>query len=102
VSRLSGEGLFNERLVTQNRVRGVFVWGTFPKHHHSDVAGPQRYNVPVPAVNPQRRSEPRPAEQAPPKSRILTLEATGVLIVAVLVLILTLVRYWHHIPWSAR
>jgi hypothetical protein len=30
------------------------------------------------------------------------LQAAGLLIIAVLVLLLTLIRYWHNIPWSAR
>ncbi len=34
--------------------------------------------------------------------QIYTLEATGLLLIAGLILILTLVRYWHHIAWSAR
>ncbi len=34
--------------------------------------------------------------------QIYTLEATGLLVIAALILILTLVRYWHHIPWGAR
>jgi len=34
--------------------------------------------------------------------QIYTLEATGLLVIAALILILTVVRYWHHIPWSAR
>jgi hypothetical protein len=29
-------------------------------------------------------------------------EATGVLLVAVVLLILTILRYWREIPWSAR
>ena len=29
-------------------------------------------------------------------------EATGLLLMAVLLLILTLIRYWRDIPWSAR
>jgi len=31
-----------------------------------------------------------------------TLEATGLLVIAVLVLAIYLARYWHHIPWGAR
>jgi hypothetical protein len=31
-----------------------------------------------------------------------SLEASGVVIVALLVLIIIVVRYWHQIPWSAR
>ncbi len=29
-------------------------------------------------------------------------EAVGLLIIAALVLILAVVRYWRHIPWSLR
>jgi hypothetical protein len=29
-------------------------------------------------------------------------EATGLLLIALLLLILTLVRYWHNIHWSLR
>jgi hypothetical protein len=45
-----------------------------------------------------------PSTPHPPKgnSRILSAEATGVLIIVALVVIITIVRYWRHIPWSAR
>jgi hypothetical protein len=33
---------------------------------------------------------------------IYAAEATGLLLLAVLLLILTIIRYWQHIPWSAR
>jgi hypothetical protein len=33
---------------------------------------------------------------------IYAAEATGLLLMAVLLLILTLIRYWRYIPWSAR
>lgn len=29
-------------------------------------------------------------------------ESTGLLLIALVLLILTLVRYWHHIHWSLR
>jgi hypothetical protein len=29
-------------------------------------------------------------------------EASGLLIIAVLLLVLCLIRYWQYIPWSAR
>ncbi len=29
-------------------------------------------------------------------------EATGLLLMAILLLILTIIRYWRYIPWSAR
>lgn len=38
----------------------------------------------------------------PRKPHIYTLEATGVIVIALLILILTVARNWHHIPWSVR
>jgi hypothetical protein len=29
-------------------------------------------------------------------------EASGLLVIAILLLILCLIRYWQYIPWSAR
>jgi len=66
----------------------------------------RRYNVAMPASSPRRQPDAHPHEQ--PSSahhrtpQIYTLEATGLLVIAALILILTLVRYWHHIAWSAR
>jgi hypothetical protein len=34
--------------------------------------------------------------------QVYTLEATGLLVIAALILILTLARYWHHIAWGVR
>jgi hypothetical protein len=33
---------------------------------------------------------------------VQSLEAKGIIVVAVLVLIFLVVRYWHQIPWGAR
>jgi hypothetical protein len=33
---------------------------------------------------------------------IYAAEATGLLLIAVLLLVLTIIRYWRYIPWSAR
>ncbi|MGA8309387.1 MAG: hypothetical protein WB755_05120 [Terriglobales bacterium] len=51
----------------------------------------------MPAANPQP-DHPSPGRKNP----IYTQEAAGVLIIGLLILILTLVRYWHYIAWSAR
>jgi hypothetical protein len=66
------------------------------------VAGEcKSYNGAVPAAGPKRQPEPSPAE--PHRTpQVYTLEATGLLVIALLILILTLARHWHHIPWSAR
>jgi hypothetical protein len=47
----------------------------------------------------QRPSNPRPPH---PKHHIYALETTGLLIISILLLIVTLVRYWHNINWGAR
>jgi hypothetical protein len=105
VSRLSGEGLFNERPRLKPE-SGTFSFLGLLLHRWRPLkpypAAFRRYNIPVQAPSPDPQSEPHPSGRKPAQSRIARLEATGVLIVAVLVLILTLFRYWHHIPWSAR
>jgi len=55
----------------------------------------------MPASGAKRQLDPHPPEHRR-TPHIYTLEATGLLVVAALILILTVVRYWHHIPWSAR
>jgi hypothetical protein len=55
----------------------------------------------MPAAGPKREPEPKPLERHP-IPEVYTLETTGLLVIAVLILILTLIRYWNHIPWSAR
>lgn len=54
------------------------------------------YNVAVPAPSQTR------TDGKPPRPHVYTLEASGLLIIAVLLLVLTIIRYWHHIPWSVR
>jgi hypothetical protein len=60
----------------------------------------------MPASGPKRQPDSRPAGYPSAEHhrtpQIYTLEATGLLVIAALILILTLVRYWHHIAWSAR
>lgn len=54
----------------------------------------QRYNMPVPAKEDSAHKHSRHAVYAS--------ETTGLLLIAFLLLILTLVRYWHEIHWSLR
>ncbi|OLB22173.1 MAG: hypothetical protein DMG84_15505 [Acidobacteria bacterium] len=61
----------------------------------------RRYNVTVPATQPKRQL-PDPAPETHSRRSIHSLEATGILVIAILLLILTLVRYWRYIPWGAR
>jgi hypothetical protein len=55
----------------------------------------------MPAASPQRQRDPQP-DQRHPKTHIYSAEATGLLIVGLMILILTLIRYWHYINWRAR
>jgi hypothetical protein len=57
--------------------------------------------VRVPAAGQKRQPEP-PAGEHHHVPQVYTLETTGLLVIAALILILTLVRYWHHIPWNWR
>jgi hypothetical protein len=53
------------------------------------------------AAGPQRQSDPTAVPHRP-KTHIYAAEATGLLIIGLMILVLTLIRYWHYINWSAR
>ncbi len=74
-----------------------------PALHERDARAyiERRYNTRVPAARPQPQPD-KPSPGQPAKRDIYTLEAGGILIIGLLVLILTLVRYWHYISWGAR
>jgi hypothetical protein len=55
----------------------------------------------MPAAGSKRQPDPAPSEHHR-TPQVYTLEVTGLLIIAAMVLIITLIRYWHNIPWSAR
>jgi hypothetical protein len=55
----------------------------------------------VPAAGTKRQPDQPPAEHHR-TPQIYTLGATGLLVIALLILVFTLARYWRHIPWSAR
>jgi len=55
----------------------------------------------MPAAGPKPKPERTPPERHP-IPEVYTMETTGLLVIAVIILILVLVRYWHYIPWSAR
>jgi hypothetical protein len=45
------------------------------------------------------RSDPKPDD---PKPSIHRVETIGLILLAFLVLIITILRYWGHVAWSAR
>lgn len=75
----------------------------------------KRYNKRVPPLEKPSPDEPVPSqvdsshadsrqEDSHPHHRhaAYAAETTGLLIIAVLLLVLTLIRYWHSIHWSLR
>ena len=64
---------------------------------------PQRYNIRVPSSQ-SRVQSPDQSDSTHKHHRraVYASEATGLLLIAFLLLALTLVRYWHHIHWSLR
>jgi hypothetical protein len=64
-----------------------------PNTQDSDTA--RRYNIRVTDTSP--RDDHKHHRHA-----VYVAEATGLLLIAFLLLVLTLVRYWHDIHWSLR
>jgi hypothetical protein len=59
-----------------------------------------RVNAPVPP-KPAADGE-HPDNKHRHRHSIYAAEATGLLLMAVLLLVLTIIRYWRYIPWGAR
>lgn len=53
------------------------------------------YNTPVPSPSPEH-------EHKHHRHAVYASETTGLLLIAFLLLILTLIRYWHYAHWSIR
>jgi hypothetical protein len=58
---------------------------------------PKSYNIYVPKANLQNDHSHKHHRHA-----IYATETTGLLLIAFLLLILTVLRYWHDIHWSLR
>ncbi len=60
----------------------------------------------MPASAPRRQPDLRSSDDSSSEQhstpQIYTLEATGLLVISGLLLILGVARYWHHIAWGAR
>jgi hypothetical protein len=54
--------------------------------------------MPVPDAPSDRASSPKPRG----KHHIYEMEATGLLLIAILLMILTVVRYWQYIAWNVH
>lgn len=65
-----------------------------PRSEIKTTTGSKRYNMRVPAPEDSVHKHHRHAVYAS--------ETTGLLLIAFVLLILTLVRYWHEIHWSLR
>jgi len=58
------------------------------------------YNVSVSASQSGNKRETRMSRH--PKRHIYDVEATGLIVIALLIMILILVRFWNNIPWGVR
>ncbi len=68
--------------------------------HGWSVAGAnwaRRYNIRVPDSPPQHEDDRKPRGR-----EVYASETIGLVVIALLLVVLTLVRYWHHIHWSLR
>jgi len=61
----------------------------------------RRYNAIMSAGAPKRQLR-KPGVRHHSSLHICATETTGLLVIAVLILILTLARYWHAVHWSLR
>lgn len=64
-------------------------------HEAQDPTPAQRYNIGVPDPKSPDASRHR-------RHAVYASETTGLLLIALVLLVLTLVRYWHDIHWSLR
>jgi len=53
-------------------------------------------------VQPKPAADDKHQDKHQHRHSIYAAEATGLLLMAVLLLILTIIRYWRYIPWNAR
>jgi len=58
-------------------------------------ASPRRYNIRVPDTSPKDDHKHH-------RHAVYASETTGLLLIALMLLVLTLVRYWHDLHWSLR
>jgi len=61
----------------------------------------RRYNAGMRAAASKRQLE-RKAQRRHSPPHVWATETTGLLVIAVLILILMLARYWHLVHWSLR
>jgi hypothetical protein len=72
---------------------------TTEKGYNSGVNAPAPSK---PAVDNEHSDEKHADHKHKRHHAIYAAEATGLLLMAILLLILTIIRYWRYIPWSAR
>jgi hypothetical protein len=53
-------------------------------------------------LRPNRASKNNPDATHAPHKRHRQLETIGLIVIAILILAITIFRYWHNINWSAR
>jgi hypothetical protein len=66
-----------------------------PTHDRLRTNAARRYNIHVPDTT-------RQDDHKHHRHAVYASETTGLLLIALVLLVLTLVRYWHDIHWSLR
>lgn len=56
----------------------------------------------MPAAKPENESSDLAQRTKPRRQRVYTSETFGLILIALVLLVITLVRYWNEIHWSLR
>jgi hypothetical protein len=86
-------------------VRDECVRTTFAADHRLTTIDQRKgYNIRVNSPVPPKPAADHEHQDNKHQHRhsIYAAEATGLLLMAVLLLVLTIIRYWRYIPWNAR
>lgn len=74
-----------------------------PRRKTQQLVPEQRYNIRVPMPDIHVPSAKQQAEaHKHHRHAVYASEATGLLLIAFLLLVLTVIRYWHNLHWSWR
>ncbi len=87
-------------VIVVGRSRWICFLTTNDRRPTTEKGYNSRVNAPVPP-KPAADNE-HPHQKHRHRHSIYAAEATGLLLMAVLLLVLTIIRYWRYIPWSAR
>jgi hypothetical protein len=71
-------------------------------HRRTIIYQRKGYNIRVNSPVPPKAADDAKQNDKHHRHSVYAAEATGLLLMAVLLLVLTIIRYWQYIPWNAR